>query len=453
MKKKLLVFMMALTLAFCSTGCSALMLAVAVDMIENSEDATDYYEETTEYVKETDTAPENGTENGTDDVTEPEKEEDKVTILIYMNGSDLESNDGQATMDITEMVEAAYSEEVNILIQTMGTMDWRGQYDISSRETQRFQVIEDDIQLVSKRLGQLDCTKSDTLRDFIEWGVEEYPAERYILLFWNHGGGPVYGFGYDEFKGYDANLSLSEIQEALDEAGTDFELIGMDCCIMSSLEVCYALYNYCDYAVLSEEFETGIGWSYKGFLTALANDPEMSIEQLSRIIIDDMIEANEQDTVDEPSTLALIDQSMIKVLYSAWKDFAYANEKELLKGEWRIGISATDRARADIFRWDTGSEDTMADYCLTDMMHVAQSIDSKEASALENILEKTIVYYRGTGDVEHLTGLSVTIPYGDSDFYDLMYDEFIDLGLDEEYVEWLEQFCYVRNAGGFEFVD
>ena len=56
-----------------------------------------------------------------------------------------------------------------------------------------------------------------------------------------------YGFGYDEYQGYNESLTLNEIQDALKEAGTDFDLIGMDCCIMSSLEVCYALHNYCNY--------------------------------------------------------------------------------------------------------------------------------------------------------------------------------------------------------------
>ena len=449
MKRRIITIMMMLSLVICLSGCSCLMLAVAVDVMGPGVNET---EEWTEHTTEKHTAEQLTTQTGERETeTETEVEIDKVTVLIYMNGSDLESEDSQATFDIEEMLRAPYSEDVNIVIQTMGTMEWSDKYDISSDETQRFILKENDLQLVSRGLGQLDCTKSDTLRDFVKWGVKEYPAERYILLFWNHGGGPVYGFGYDEYQGYDENLSLDEIKEALGETGTDFELIGMDCCIMSCLEVCYALYNYCDYMILSEEFEPGDGWEYEGFLTALSDNPEIGIEELGKVIIDDMIEVYENYSEDESATLALIDQSMIKILFSAWKDFAYMHEEELLRGDLVTGIHASDRAFSDWF--DDDDDDTMADYYLTDILTFAKSIDSKEALALENVANNTIVYYRGTGSVENLTGLSVTIPYGDIEFYEEMSEVFINCGMDKQYIEWLEKFAYVSGVGGFEFVD
>ena len=443
MKRKIIVIILTLSLIFCFSGCSCLMLALAVDVMNADNHETDGINETT------DTTENNITEPVTPGETLPEKKPDKVTVLIYLNGSDLETEESQATDDLEEMLRAPYSDDVNIVVQTMGTMDWSDKYEISSDETQRFILEEDDLKPVSHGLGQLDCTKTDTLSDFIKWGVDEYPAERYILLFWNHGGGPVYGFGYDEYQGYDEKLTLDEIQDALDESNTDFELIGMDCCIMSSLEVCYALYDYCDYMILSEEFETGIGWSYEGFFTTLVKNPEISIEELAHVIIDDMIVDNENDFEDEPSTLALINQSMIKVLYSAWKDFAYMHEEELLKADLKTGITASDRAFPDLF----GSDETLADYYLTDIMTVARSIESKEARALENVLKDTVLYYRGTGDVENLTGLSVTIPYGDLGFYESLREVFIKCGMDKDYVDWLEKFAYVSTTGGFEFID
>ena len=447
MKRKITVILMALLIMFCFSGCSFLMLAAVVNMADSEDIGTAETVPTTQATKEY------VTEHVTKPVTppEPEPEIDKVTVLIYMNGSDLETDESQATMDLEEMLRAPYSEDVNIIVQTMGTMEWSDKYEISSDESQRFLLQENDLKLVSRKLGQLDCTSPYTLSNFIKWGVREYPAERYILLFWNHGGGPVYGFGYDEYQGYNEKLTLDEMQSALNECGTDFELIGMDCCIMSSLEVCYALYDYCDYMILSEEFETGIGWSYEGFFTSLVNNPEISIEELARVIIDDMIEDNENDNdnEDEPSTLALINQSMIKVLYSAWKDFAYMHETELLKANLKTGITASDRAFSDLF----GSDETLADYYLTDIMTVARSIESKEAKALENILKDTVLYYRGTGDVENLTGLSVTIPYGDHGFYEELREIFLRCGIDKDYVEWLEKFAYVSYEGGYEFLD
>ena len=49
---------------------------------------------------------------------------DVVTLMIYMCGSDLESKYGTASVDINEILSADISENVNILIQTGGCIDW-----------------------------------------------------------------------------------------------------------------------------------------------------------------------------------------------------------------------------------------------------------------------------------------------------------------------------------------
>lgn len=441
MKKKLyriIAIALCMVSTLCFSGCSCMMLAVVVDEMLDNEVNERTTEESTEKVSQDQTMSANPL------VT---TDKSKATVLIYMNGSDLETDEGQATEDITEMIEASYSEDVNVLIQTMGTRIWDDKYDIASYETQRFQVMENDLELVEDGLGQLDCTSYETLRDFIKWGADEYPAERYILILWNHGGGPVYGFGYDEFQSYNDSLTLDEMQKALKESEVSFDFIGMDCCIMSCLEVCYALYDYCDYMILSEEFESGIGWSYCGWLNELARNPEISTQELAVTLIDDMISDNEAST-DEASTLALIDQSMVKVLYRTWQEFAYANEETLLNYNFSMEIEGSGRklpklAMKGIF--DDDYEEGIADYYITDIMAVAKNVDSKEAEALSKVLDKTILYFRATDDVKYLSGLAVTLPYGDSDYYYDLKEVFTECGFDSEYVDWLEKFT---NASG-----
>ena len=72
---------------------------------------------------------------------------DSVTIMIYMNGSDLESEHGNATNDIAEMLAASSSDNVNIVIQTMGTKNWQ-KYNIASDHTQRFLVKNNELVLI-----------------------------------------------------------------------------------------------------------------------------------------------------------------------------------------------------------------------------------------------------------------------------------------------------------------
>lgn len=384
---------------------------------------------------------------------------DTVTVLMLMNGSDLESDYQEATEDLSEMVRASKSDRVHILVETVGTRKWSSKYGISSRRSERYLVTETGLTLVDGSLGQLDTTIPSTLSDFIRWGAENYPADRYILLLWDHGGGPVYGFGYDEFRSYDAALTIDEMQTALKDGGVYFDCIGMDCCLMSSVEVCMALYDYCDYTLLSEDFEPGSGWEYSGWLSALSRDPAMSTPTLSKIAIDDSVRVCERlKDVDGGTTLALIDEAYVPLLYRAWVAFAYENEDALLSANYSQLRESTGRAHPRlkaVGSWfvDEGEESTLSDYCITDLLSLAENIPSDRSDTLRTAIDAAIVYYNATSDETTLSGLSVTLPYGDREFYDELRRVFKNAGFDEAYLAWLERFTEVETNTGFDFGD
>lgn len=380
---------------------------------------------------------------------------DQATVFVYMNGSDLESEDGEATEDLCEMLAANISSQVNVLVETIGTKSWSKRLGIASDHTQRYKAEAGNLVLVDDSLGQLDCTSPDTLADFISWGAENYPANRYILIFWDHGAGPVYGFGYDEHQSEDSVLTIDEIQTAIRQSGIYFDIIGMDSCIMSSLELCCAMYNYCDYMILSEDFESGYGWSYTGWLNALSENTSISSEKLGKIIVDDMIADNEENG-EGASTLALIDESYMKVLYTAWADFAYANEPALLGENYSMHVRGGRRAHPVLrekglfdFLFDEDGDYSMSDYYITDIMAVAQNIESKETEALAAAVNLSICYFNCTDDEVGMTGLSVTLPYGDSEFYGYLYPVFTGVGMDADYVGWLEKFVYAEGYNDY----
>lgn len=375
---------------------------------------------------------------------------DTVTVLILMNGSDLESEYQEATADIAEMVRPVKTERVNILLETVGTKKWSPRFGISAHHAQRWLVRNNGLSLVDNSLAQLDTTVPETLSDFIRWGAENYPADRYILILWDHGGGPVYGFGFDEYQPYSSTLTIDEIQFALREGGVYFDLIGMDSCLMSSLEVCCALYEYCDYTLLSEDFEPGCGWSYTGWIDALYRNPALSTPELCKIAINDTVRYCEQHLAeDDGVTLALMDQSYMKLLYTAWVEFAYANEDALLNANYSQLRLSTGRAHpilGNIGDWFSGNSASLEDYSVTDILSVAQNIDSDESAALVAALKQAIVYFGATSDKPTLTGLSVTLPYGDASFYNDLKRVFHNAGFDVEYVAWLERFTAVETS-------
>lgn len=388
---------------------------------------------------------------------------DKVTVMIYMNGSNLESESGFATDDIDEILDAGYSENVNILIQTMGTSQWMD-YDIASDHSQIYRITEDGFTLVNDTLEQLPCTHADTLRDFINWSTTNYTADRYMLIFWNHGGGPVIGYGSDEMTDSYDTLTLDEIQAALLESGTYFDFIGMDACLMSSLEVACALYDFCDYTILSEDFESGFGWYYTPWLEALYENPSISIEDLGPIIVDALVSQNEMysefysefytEYYEEPieivfdSSLSVIDEGWIPVLYAAWVDFAYENTNALLNANYSREETENGR-NSETDKINKSSAAELSEYFVTDIMAVAQNIDSEKSQALSAALAEAITYMAVSEENSHLTGLSVTLPYGDKYFYSMLKDVFLNSGFDEEYVTWLGQFVTADGSDNY----
>lgn len=250
-------------------------------------------------------------------------------------------------------------------------------------------------------------------------------------------------------------LTIDEIQTAIRQSGIYFDIIGMDSCIMSSLELCCAMYNYCDYMILSEDFESGYGWSYTGWLNALSENTSISSEKLGKIIVDDMIADNEENG-EGASTLALIDESYMKVLYTAWADFAYANEPALLGENYSMHVRGGRRAHPILrekglfdFLFDEDGDYSMSDYYITDIMAVAQNIESKETEALAAAVNLSICYFNCTDDEVGMTGLSVTLPYGDSEFYGYLYPVFTGVGMDADYVGWLEKFVYAEGYNDY----
>ena len=129
----------------------------------------------------------------------------------------------------------------------------------------------------------------DTLVDFVTWAVDTFPADKHALILSDHGMGWPGGWSDPAPGGRgDPNIPLAsrlgdelylmELDDALAEiraqTGLDqFELIGLDACLMGHVEVFDALAPHARYAVASQETEPALGWAYTGFLARLDGNP------------------------------------------------------------------------------------------------------------------------------------------------------------------------------------
>ncbi|MBQ3791359.1 MAG: hypothetical protein II800_10520 [Lachnospiraceae bacterium] len=367
-----------------------------------------------------------------------------ATVMVYMNGSDLETEAGEASTDISEMLSSGIGDRVNVIVQTMGTRDWQD-HDISSKTAQTWRVENGKLVLVRDGLGQLDCTREDTLAEFVGYCGTNYPAERYLFVFWDHGGGPVYGFGYDQWQDEEDSLTIAEMSRAFARhPEIHFDIIGMDCCIMADLETCYALAPHCRYTLLSEDFESGLGWSYTEWMKRLEENPGISTPLLGKTIVDAVIADNEQKPGGDSACISLFNESTMNNLFTAWKAYAYRNEEALLNTNYSRKHLAKGRSLWDLLDlWGSDESNvTLSDYYISDILALVENIDnsSEEAKSLTSALKAAVAYYGHTSDKNEMTGLAVSLPYGDPFFYEQLKVVYGELGLDQEYIDWLGKF-------------
>ena len=118
---------------------------------------------------------------------------DTMTILVYMCGADLESQNGMATSDLKEMLNANISDNINLIVFTGGARRWRNNV-VSSSTNQVYQIRNGSLSRLVEDGGNASMTNPNTLASFIKFGKEHFPANRMCLVFWDHGGGSVSGY-------------------------------------------------------------------------------------------------------------------------------------------------------------------------------------------------------------------------------------------------------------------
>src|SRR5262249_4318023 len=168
------------------------------------------------------------------------------TLMVYMNGTDLESNGGFASRNLRQMMAVGSSAAANVVVETGGTLKWHNRF-VRRKKTQRWYIRRKSMRRVDDgSLGLRDMGDPNALADFIAWSVANYPADRYALVLWDHGGGTIGGFGPDQ--NYDSKLDLTELDAALADAkartGATLELIGFDACLLGTLEYAAKLKDY-----------------------------------------------------------------------------------------------------------------------------------------------------------------------------------------------------------------
>ena len=363
-----------------------------------------------------------------------------ATVLVYMCGADLESRSGMATKDIQEMVKAEHGDNVKIILETGGASRWQNSV-ISADTIQRWRVVDNGLEPLDEDVGNASMTDPETLRDFVDWGLHNYRSDRNILVLWDHGGGSVSGYGYDEKLGSSSSMTLGDIKKALDAGGIKYDVIGFDACLMATVENALMLSDYADYMIASEETEPGIGWYYTDWLTKLSRNTSMPTTELGKTLIDSFITACNSRCPGQQTTLSLVDLAELgETVGDDFKAFA-SSTAELISGDGYQTV-ATARGHTREFAKSTRIDQI-------DLVHFAKNLRTKEGDALADVLLSAVKYNRTSSNMTNAYGLSIYFPTRRVASLDKALKTYQDIGLDDAYGDCIREFAAQQTTGQY----
>jgi Clostripain family len=104
------------------------------------------------------------------------------TVMVYLAADNNLSN---FAVDSLRQMKAASRDNINVVAELdSGPLNRSKRYRFDGKVP--FGSIEEN---VVKRSGPTNAADPANLADFIQWGAQEYPAERYFVTIWGHGGG------------------------------------------------------------------------------------------------------------------------------------------------------------------------------------------------------------------------------------------------------------------------
>ena len=282
------------------------------------------------------------------------------TFMVYMggdNGTVLSSLEGAGEADLAEMKQVGSNDRLNVVVQYDRMSDHRSRrYHITRGNPLAKDVVAD--------LGETNTGDPQVLRSFIAWAVTTYPAEHYALVLWNHGSGwkedNIYQLGKalrlppetvnprearrfaqrrasraffsttmrqllerasptravlfdDSSRDFLDNAELANVLAfAAGVTGGKLDLLGMDACLMSMVEVAYQCRRSVNVLVGSEETEPAAGWPYQRVLAQLTAHPEATPQAFASSIVSDYVASYDAGAASEVVTQAALDLARVE---------------------------------------------------------------------------------------------------------------------------------------------
>ena len=337
------------------------------------------------------------------------KEKDPTrTIMIYLEGSSLESKSGIATAELDAVNPSQVDlNTTNVLVYTGGTEKWYNSY-IKTTENAIYKLTATGFEKI-ETYPKADMANPNTLASFLNYGYNHYKAGHMDLLLFDHGAGTL-GAIRDDFTGNWITMGnfIKAFEASPFKGDNKLELVLFRTCLNGTLESAVTLSNYAEYMVASEEVTWGSPASnvFGNFINGLPSDADAIATGKQ------FIEAYKKNmsTISVLGnyliTYSIVDLSKAKPLaeeYQKFIDKIVLNESNYYK---------LKRIRENIFQFALSADITATDYDTVDLYEFVKYISSDlniDAGAFNKAFKEAVPYFYTNGD--DLNGLSIYFPY------------------------------------------
>jgi len=204
------------------------------------------------------------------------------TILVYLDGDNNLEAYSDTSLELLEMVGS--DDNVNYVVL----------YDRLSTVADLYYVEKGESVPIGKNYGfpkEVNMGDPTVFEEFMVNGIEDYPAEKYAVMIWDHGGG-WRGICWDDTTYEDTGvkdcITMVELGEAFagvyERTGEVVGVVGFDACLMAMPEVAYQLRDYATYLVWSEDVISTDSFPYDTMGYALAADPTMDAKEYAVVV-------------------------------------------------------------------------------------------------------------------------------------------------------------------------
>lgn len=218
-------------------------------------------------------------------------------VMVYINAKN--NLDAPGMMDVFEMEEVGSTDRVGFVVEV-------GRYEPFARQSEkygidfwsggrRYLIMKNEkpaerppYKITSPFLFKKSSDMGDVnnVIAFAQWTKQNFPAQKYMLILWNHGAGFVdpktKGISFDDKTGN--YIRTTEISQMLNKIG-GVDVFATDACLMQMLEVSYHARTNAKFIVGAEELQPGLGYDYTAIGKAM-NAKSTTPREASKIIVD-----------------------------------------------------------------------------------------------------------------------------------------------------------------------